>query len=101
MQPKPKVPRSFTDSESRIMKGRDGFSQAYNAQAYNAQAYNAQAYNTEAAVDADAQIVVAHRLTNNGSDQDALLALFYAVAGTTGDMLNEVSAGSPYAAPTR
>ena len=68
-QPKPKVPRNFTDPESRIMKGRDGFIQAYNAQA---------------AVDADAQIIVAHRLTNNGSDQDALLALLDAVAKTTG-----------------
>ena len=47
------------------MKGRDGFIQAYNGQA---------------AVDADAQIIVAHRLTNNGSDQDALPALLDAVA---------------------
>jgi len=32
-QPKPKVPRNITDPESRIMQGRDGFIQAYNAQA--------------------------------------------------------------------
>ena len=59
------------------MKGRDGFIQAYNA---------------PAAVDADAQIIVAHRLTNNGSDQDALLPLLDAVAETTGEMPDEVSA---------
>ncbi len=63
-QPKPKAQRNFTDPDSRIMKGRDGFVQAYNA---------------PAAVDADAQIIVAHRLTNNGSDQDALLPLLDAV----------------------
>ena len=59
------------------MKGRDGFIQAYNA---------------PAAVDADAQIIVAHRLTNNGSDQDALLPLLDVVAATTGEMPDEVSA---------
>jgi hypothetical protein len=48
-QPKPTAQRNFTDPDSRIMKGRDGFVQAYNAQA---------------AVDVDAQIIVAHRLTN-------------------------------------
>jgi transposase len=48
-QPKPTSQRNFTDPQSRIMKGCDGFIQAYNAQA---------------AVDADAQIIVAHRLTN-------------------------------------
>src|ERR1700710_881077 len=80
-QPKPKAQRNFTDPESRIMKGRDGFVQAYNAQA---------------AVDADAQIIVAHRLTNNGSDQDALLPLLDAIAETTGEMPNEVSADNGF-----
>jgi hypothetical protein len=32
-QPDPKSQRSFTDPESRIMKSKDGFVQAYNAQA--------------------------------------------------------------------
>src|SRR6267143_903871 len=44
-QPDPKSQRNFTDPESRIMKSKDGFVQAYNAQA---------------AVDAGAQIIVAH-----------------------------------------
>jgi len=80
-QPKPKSQRNFTDPQSRIMKGRDGFIQAYNAQA---------------AVDADAQIIVAHRLTNNGSDQDALLPLLDAVAENTGEMPSEVSADNGF-----
>ena len=46
-QPDPKSQRNFTDPESRIMKSKDGFVQAYNAQA---------------AVDAGAQIIVAHEL---------------------------------------
>jgi transposase len=80
-QPKPKAQRNFTDPESRIMKGRDGFIQAYNAQA---------------GVDADAQIIVAHRLTNNGSDQDALLPLLDAAAANTGEMPKEVSADNGF-----
>jgi hypothetical protein len=80
-QRKPKSQRNFTDPQSRIMKGRDGFIQAYNAQA---------------AVDADAQIIVAHRLSNNGSDQDALLPLLDAVAENTGEMPDEVSADNGF-----
>ena len=80
-QPKSKSQRNFTDPQSRIMKGRDGFVQAYNAQA---------------AVDADAQIIMAHRLTNNGSDQDALLPLLDAVAENTGEMPGEVSADNGF-----
>ena len=79
--PKPKAQRNFTDTESRIMKGRDGFIQGYNAQA---------------AVDADTQIIVAHRLTNNGSDQDALLPLLDAVEQNTGAMPDEVSADNGF-----
>ena len=80
-EPKPKAQHNFTDPQSRIMKGRDGFIQAYNAQA---------------AVDADAQIIVAHRLTNNGSDHDALLPLLDAVEENTGEMPGEVSADNGF-----
>jgi len=80
-QPKPTSQRNFTDPQSRIMKGPNGFIQAYNAQA---------------AVDADRQIIVAHRLTNNGSDQDALLALLDAVEQNTGEMPDEVSADNGF-----
>ena len=40
--------RNFTDPESRILKSKDGFIQGYN---------------TQAAVDGEAQIIVAHTLT--------------------------------------
>ena len=59
-EPNPKSQRNFTDPESRIMKSKDGFVQAYNAQA---------------AVDAGAQIVVAHELTQCGNDQGQLMPL--------------------------
>ena len=84
-QPKPQAQRNFTDPESRIMKGRDGFIQAYNAQA---------------CVDADKQIIVAHRLTNNGSDQDALLPLLDGVEANTGEMPDEVSADNGFCSET-
>jgi hypothetical protein len=80
-QPDPKAQRNFTNPESRIMKGRDGFIQACNAQA---------------AVDAKAQIIVAHRMTNNASDQDGLLPLLDAVACNTGEMPDEVSADNGF-----
>jgi transposase len=80
-QTDPKAQRNFTDPQSRIMKGRDGFIQAYNAQA---------------AVDAKAQIIVAHRLTNNAADQDGLLPLLDAVACNTGEMPEEVSADNGF-----
>ncbi|SDE51613.1 transposase, partial [Belnapia rosea] len=66
---------------SRIMKGRDGFVQAYNAQA---------------AVDAKAQVIVAHHLTNNASDQDALAPLLDAVTANTSTTPAEVSADTGY-----
>jgi transposase len=80
-QPKPKTQRNFTDPQSRIMKGSDGFIQAYNGQA---------------AVDADNQIIVSHRLTNNGSDQDALLPLLDGIELTTGETADEVSADNGF-----
>jgi hypothetical protein len=52
--------RNFTDPDSRIMIGRDGFIQAYNAQA---------------AVDGQRQIILAHRLSNNPDDHAALVPL--------------------------
>ena len=68
-QPDPKSQRNFTDPESRIMKSKDGFVQAYNAQA---------------AVDAGAQIIVAHELTQCGNDQGQLLPLIEATENNLG-----------------
>src|SRR5450631_3204134 len=53
-EPDPKSQRNFTDPESRIMKSKDGFVQAYNAQA---------------AVDAGAQIIVAHEIITSIKNQ--------------------------------
>lgn len=55
--PPDKAQRNFTDPQSRIMKGRDGFIQGYNAQA---------------AVDAKAQVILAHGLSDCAADSDQL-----------------------------
>jgi transposase len=58
--PAAKAQRNFTDPESRVLLTRDGFVQGDNAQA---------------AVDAKAQVIVAHGLTNSQSDQAQLAIL--------------------------
>src|SRR6202795_4347500 len=68
-EPDPKSQRNFTEPESRIMKSKDGFVQAYNAQA---------------AVDAGAQIIVAHQLTQCGNDQGQLVPLIEAIENNLG-----------------
>ena len=60
MLPEPKAQRNFTDPESRIVKTKDSYIQGYNAQA---------------AVDTQAQIIVAQTLSNNGNDQAQLAPL--------------------------
>ena len=79
--PKAKTQRNFTDPDSRIMKTKDGFIQGYNAQA---------------AVDGRAQIIVAHGLTNDGSDQAQLAPLFDAIHINTGRQPKEISADAGY-----
>src|SRR3979409_713183 len=80
-QPDPKSQRNFTDPESRIMKSKDGFVQAYNAQA---------------AVDASAQIIVAHELTQCGNDQGQLVPLIEAIENNLGRKPDQASADSGY-----
>src|SRR6266436_4081323 len=80
-EPNPKAQRNFTDPESRIMKSKDGFVQAYNAQA---------------AVDAGAQIIVAHELTQCGNDQRQLVPLIEAIENNLGRKPEQVSADSGY-----
>ena len=80
-EPDPKAQRNFTDPESRIMKSKDSFVQAYNAQA---------------AVDADAQIIVAHELTQCGSDQGQLVPLVAAIENNLGRKPEQASADSGY-----
>jgi transposase len=79
--PEDKAQRNFTDPESRIMKGKDGFIQGYNAQA---------------AVDAKAQVIVAHGLTDNAADAGQLIPMADAVEVNTGAKPAELSADSGY-----
>ena len=83
--PEPTAQRNVTDPESRIMLGRDGFIQGYNGQA---------------AVDSKHQIIVAHRLTQNASDQDGLLPLLDATATHAGRLPDEVSADNGFCSET-
>jgi len=79
--PADKAQRNFTDPDSRIMKTKDGFIQGYNGQA---------------AVDAQAQIIVACDLTNSGSDQAQLVPLIDAVEAAAGARPGEASADAGY-----
>ena len=63
------------------MKGKDGFLQGYNAQA---------------AVDARAQVIVAHGLTDNAADAGQLIPMADAVAANTGAKPAQLSADSGY-----
>ena len=80
-EPDPNAQRNFTDPDSRIMKSKEGFVQAYNAQA---------------AVDAEAQIIVAHELTQCGSDQGQLVPLVEAIENNLGRKPEQASADSGY-----
>ena len=73
--PEPKAQRNFTDPESRILKTKDGYIQGYNAQA---------------AVDAQAQIIVAHTLSNNGNDQAQFAPLLDGIKANLGRNPDEV-----------
>ena len=80
-EPDGKAQRNFTDPQSRVLLTKDGYIQGYNAQA---------------AVDAKAQIVVAHGLTPSMSDQGQLVGLIDAIAANLGAMPKEASADSGY-----
>jgi transposase len=80
-QPDPKAQKNFTDPESRIMKTKDGFIQGYNAQA---------------AVDATAQVIVAHGLDARQSDQHQLIAIADAIEANLGKKPAQLSADAGY-----
>ena len=65
--PAPKAQRNFTDPESKIQKTADGFIQGYNAQA---------------AVDAQAQVIVAQDVTPMAADVGELLPQVTAISRT-------------------
>jgi transposase len=80
-KPAPKAQRNFTDPQSRIMKGPDGFLQGYNAQA---------------AVDAKAQIIVAHGLSDCSADSGQLAPMVKAIRANTGRNPAQFSADAGY-----
>jgi transposase len=79
--PKGRAQRNFTDPESRIMKTGEGFQQCYNAQA---------------AVDAEAQVIVAHGVTNVGNDVGELEPMVMQIRGNLGKQAKELSADKGY-----
>ena len=79
--PTPKAQRNFTDPESRIQKGADGFVQGYNCQA---------------AVDEDHQIVVAQAVTNQPPDVEHLAPLVDQVRANLGRKPKQFLADSGY-----
>jgi hypothetical protein len=80
-EPPDKAQRNFTDPQSRIMKGRDGFIQGYNAQA---------------AVDGKAQVIVAQGLTDCAADSDQLISMVDAVIANAGRIPAQLSADAGY-----
>jgi len=79
--PDAKAQKNFTDPQSRIMKSKDGFVQAYNAQA---------------AVDAQAQIIVAQDVTQSGSDCAQLVPMTDAIESNLGRRPAQLSADAGY-----
>ncbi len=80
-EPDPKAQRNFTDPESRILLTKDGYIQGYNAQA---------------AVDGEAQVIVAHELTPSMSDQGQMLPLVDGIEKNLGRKPKEASADAGY-----
>src|SRR6266851_1059677 len=80
-EPDAKAQKNFTDPASRIMKSKDGFVQAYNAQA---------------AVDAEAQIIVAHDVTQSAVDCAQLVPMTDAIETNLGRKPEQLSADAGY-----
>src|ERR1700675_3352681 len=80
-EPDAKAQKNFTDPESRIMKSKDGFVQAYNAQA---------------AVDGEAQIIVAQDVTQSAVDCGQLGPMTDAIETNLGRKPEQLSADAGY-----
>ena len=80
-EPDPKAQKNFTDPESRFMKTKYGFIQGYNAQA---------------AVDATAQVIVAHGLDAQQSHQHHLASIADAIEANPGKKPTQLSADAGY-----
>jgi len=80
-EPDAKAQKNFTDPDSRVMKNKDGFVQAYNAQA---------------AVDAEAQIIVAQDVTQSAVDCAQLVPMTDAIETNLGRKPEQLSADAGY-----
>jgi transposase len=79
-KPDPKAQYNFTDPESRIMKGPDGFVQAYNVQV---------------AVD-DLQLIVGQAVTQETNDKRQLLPMITTIEQQSGDTPTQLLADAGY-----
>ena len=79
-KPDPKAQYNFTDPESRIMKGPDGFVQAYNVQV---------------AVD-ELQLIVGHAVTQETNDKKQLMPMIRTIEQQSGETPDQVLADAGY-----
>ena len=80
-RPEPKAQRNFTDPESGIMKGADGYIQGYNCQA---------------AVDAEAQVIVACDASANPADKVHLEKMIEQIEQNIQELPDRLSADGGY-----
>ena len=80
-KPKARMQYNFTDPESRIMKGADGFVQAYNAQV---------------AVEPDFQLIVGQQVTQAANDKQQMQPLVQVIEEQSGQKPAEVVSDSGY-----
>jgi transposase len=80
-QPAPKAQYSFTDPESRILKGSDGF---------------VQGYNTQIAVEPLFQLIVGQRVTQAANDKQQMVPLLETIEEQSGQTPEGVLADSGY-----
>jgi len=80
-KPEPKIQYNFTDPESRIMKGSDGF---------------VQGYNTQVAVEPLFQLVVGQTVTQAANDKEQMVPLIKAIEEQSGQRPKEVLTDSGY-----
>ncbi|MGH7867615.1 MAG: transposase [Candidatus Dormibacteraceae bacterium] len=82
-KPDPQAQRNFTDPDSRIMK--DGATKEF-----------VQAYNAQAAVDSQAQVIVAAEVTQEANDKKQLVPMVEQVKIVTGSQPQQATADSGY-----
>jgi hypothetical protein len=82
-KPEPKAQRNFTDPDSRIMK--DGATKEF-----------VQGYNAQAAVDSQAQVIVAASVTQEANDKKQLVPMLEQVEVMTGSKPEQATADAGY-----